>query len=127
MGVGGPESASGGRLSVEVRDHAGTPVVAPAGELDHDTADQLREVLERTEESSAGPHLVVDCSGLEFCDSTGLNVLLGARLRAEARGGAVHLVAMRPAVARVFDVTGAAAVFGVHATLDEALGSVSPS
>jgi anti-anti-sigma factor len=65
--------------------------------------------------------LVVDCSELEFCDSTGLNVLLGARLKAEAEGGAVHLAGMRPPVARVFEITGAEAVFRVHDTLDAAL------
>ncbi len=65
---------------------------------------------------------MVDCSRLDFCDSTGLNVLLGARLKAEeAGGGAVHLAAMQPVVARVFEITGAEAVFTVHATLAEAL------
>ncbi|CAO0835498.1 Anti-sigma factor antagonist OS=Streptomyces microflavus OX=1919 GN=arsI PE=3 SV=1 [Streptomyces microflavus] len=65
--------------------------------------------------------LVVDCSRLDFCDSTGLNVLLGARLKAEAVGGGVHLAGMLPVVARVFEITGADAVFTVHATLEEAL------
>jgi anti-anti-sigma factor len=50
-----------------------------------------------------------------------LNVLLGARLRVEAVGGAVHLAAMRPTVARVFEITGAGAVFTLHDTLDQAL------
>lgn len=63
----------------------------------------------------------MDCSHLDFCDSTGLNVLLGARLKAEAAGGGVHLAGMRPAVSRVFEITGADAVFTVHATLDDAL------
>ena len=65
--------------------------------------------------------LVVDCSRLEFCDSTGLNVLLGARLKAEAAGGEVHLAGMLPVVARVFQITGVDAVFSVHDTLEAAL------
>ncbi|GAA0698858.1 hypothetical protein GCM10009548_84450 [Streptomyces malaysiensis subsp. malaysiensis] len=64
---------------------------------------------------------MVDCSKLEFCDSTGLNVLLGARLKAEAEGGGVHLAGMLPIVARVFEITGADAVFTVHESLDAAL------
>jgi anti-anti-sigma regulatory factor len=48
-------------------------------------------------------------------------VLLGARLKAEAAGGGVHLAGMRPAVARVFEITGADAVFTVHESLDDAL------
>ncbi|MER5783226.1 STAS domain-containing protein [Streptomyces mobaraensis] len=111
---------SGTRLRVEVRRHGASAVVKPEGELDHHTADLLREPLESCAEE-VGARIVVDCSGLEFCDSTGLNVLLGARLKAEAAGGSVHLAAMRPVVARVFEITGAGAVFVVHSSLDAAL------
>ncbi|AJE41018.1 STAS domain-containing protein [Streptomyces nodosus] len=113
-------SAQSGRLLVEVRQEGTSAVVTPAGELDHYTADLLREPLE--EFLGRGfSRLVVDCSQLEFCDSTGLNVLLGARLKAEAAGGGVHLAAMLPVVARVFEITGVDAVFTVHDTLDAAL------
>ncbi|MEU9208904.1 STAS domain-containing protein [Streptomyces sp. NPDC048415] len=113
-------SAQSGRLLVEVREEGSSAVVTPSGELDHHTADLLREPLEGCLEKGYA-RLVVDCSRLEFCDSTGLNVLLGARLKAEAAGGGVHLVAMQPVVARVFEITGAEAVFTVHETLEAAL------
>jgi anti-anti-sigma factor len=109
-----------GRLHVEVARHGHTAVFTPAGELDHHTADLLSEPLGAAMDAGA-TRLVVDCSQLEFCDSTGLNVLLGARLRAESQGGSVHLAAMRPTVARVLEITGAEAVFTVHDTLDQAL------
>jgi anti-anti-sigma factor len=108
------------RLHVAVHSDGTAAVVTPVGELDHHTADLLREPLEQCLEEGARK-LVVDCSRLDFCDSTGLNVLLGARLKAEAEGGAVHLAGMRPTVARVFEITGADAVFTVHESLDDAL------
>ncbi|MGW1838209.1 STAS domain-containing protein [Streptomyces sp. BBFR2] len=113
-------SASRGRLHVAIRHHGASAVVTPAGELDHHTADLLRDALEGCVEEGYA-RLVVDCEPLEFMDSTGLNVLLGARLTAEAAGGGVHLVAMQPVVARVFEITGAEAVFTVHDSLDAAL------
>ncbi|MDX6353467.1 MAG: hypothetical protein QOF98_370 [Streptomyces sp.] len=109
-----------GRLHVEVREYGRTAVFTPSGELDHHTADVLAGPLDAAVDAGA-TRLVIDCANLEFCDSTGLNVLLGARLRVEALGGAVHLAAMRPTVARVFEITGAEAVFTVHASLDQAL------
>ncbi|MFG3499496.1 STAS domain-containing protein [Streptomyces sp. NPDC047928] len=109
-----------GRLRVDVRTEGRSEVLAPAGELDHHTADLLREPLDAALEQGRS-RLVIDCSQLEFCDSTGLNVLLGARLKAEAAGGGVHLAAMRPVVARVFEITGAEAVFTVHESLKAAL------
>ncbi|MFD5521387.1 STAS domain-containing protein [Streptomyces sp. NPDC127066] len=113
-------SAQSGRLLVEVREEGASAVVTPAGELDHHTADLLREPLEGCLEKGYA-RLIIDCSRLEFCDSTGLNVMLGARLKAEAAGGGVHLAAMQPVVARVFEITGAEAVFTVHDTLEAAL------
>ena len=115
-------SAQSGRLLVEVREEGANAVVTPTGELDHHTADLLREPIEDCLDRGFA-RLVVDCSRLEFCDSTGLNVLLGARLKAEAAGGGVHLAGMLPIVARVFEITGAEAVFTVHDTLEAALGA----
>ncbi|WP_433889787.1 STAS domain-containing protein [Streptomyces sp. CA-111067] len=109
-----------GRLHVEVRQDGRTAVLTPAGELDHHTADLLSEPLGAAVDAGV-KRLVIDCSELEFCDSTGLNVLLGARLRAEAAGGEVLLAAMRPTVARVFEITGAEAVFTIYDALDQAL------
>ncbi|MET9294922.1 STAS domain-containing protein [Streptomyces sp. NPDC003077] len=113
-------SASRGRLQVAVRHHGTSAVVTAAGELDHHTADLLSEALESCVDGGC-KRLVVDCSALEFMDSTGLNVLLGARIKVEAQGGGVHLAAMQPVVARVFEITGADAVFTVHQSLDAAL------
>ncbi|MBF6044722.1 anti-sigma factor antagonist [Streptomyces sp. NRRL B-1677] len=109
-----------GRLNVAVRRDGSSAIVTPVGELDHHTADVLREPLEAAI-ADGGARVVLDCSRLDFCDSTGLNVLLGARLQAEAAGGGIHLAAMQPVVARVFEITGAEAVFTVHETLDAAL------
>ncbi|WEH29313.1 STAS domain-containing protein [Streptomyces sp. AM 3-1-1] len=113
-------SANRGRLRVEVREEGPWVVVALAGELDHHTAELLREPLDSKLDAGCD-RIVLDCSELEFCDSTGLNVLLGARLRAEAAGGGIHLAAMQPVVSRVFEITGADAVFQVHPTLADAL------
>ncbi|MEV7088312.1 STAS domain-containing protein [Streptomyces sp. NPDC093085] len=113
-------STNRGRLQVGVRAEGRSEVVTVAGELDHHTAELLREPLDDAVDRGR-VRLVIDCSHLEFCDSTGLNVLLGARLKAEAAGGGVHLAGMRPVVARVFEITGADAVFTVHASLADAL------
>ncbi|MFD7894429.1 STAS domain-containing protein [Streptomyces sp. NPDC059568] len=113
-------SVNRGRLRVGVRTEGRSEIVTVAGELDHHTAELLRAPLDDALEQGRA-RLVIDCSQLEFCDSTGLNVLLGARLKAEAAGGGVHLVSMLPVVARVFEITGADAVFTVHGSMEDAL------
>ncbi|MFF7182663.1 anti-sigma factor antagonist [Streptomyces sp. NPDC008121] len=113
-------SAQPVRLRVEVRTVGASEILTPVGELDHHTADLLRTPLDEALDAGRS-RLVVDCSRLDFCDSTGLNVLLGARLKADAAGGGVHLTGMRPVVARVFEITGADVVFTVHDSLAAAL------
>ncbi|GAA1580001.1 MULTISPECIES: STAS domain-containing protein [Streptomyces] len=111
-------------LAVEVRPEAGTVVLLLAGELDHDTAEPLRDALQAALNAPAAggaPHLLVDLSRLRFCDSTGLNILLRARLVARAAGGAMELAGPTRQVARMFHLTGADGVFRVHPDLDTAL------
>ncbi|MFE2558146.1 STAS domain-containing protein [Streptomyces sp. NPDC059352] len=100
----------------------GAVVLVLAGELDHDTADPLRHALQ---ENAGARHVVVDCSRLRFCDSTGLNLLLRARLRMLAAGGRLDLSGLRPPVDRVFEITGARRVFQVYEDADTALGAES--
>lgn len=90
-------------------DHA---IVTATGELDLYTAPRLQQALagllrERID------HIVVDLSGVEFCDSTGMNVLLSAMKRLEERGGTLQLAAPRTAVRRILQVTGLDTVFTV--------------
>jgi anti-sigma B factor antagonist len=53
-------------------------------------------------------------SGVGFCDSTGMNVLLAAQRRAREQGGDVQLAGPRPAVRKILQVTGLDSVFIVH-------------
>ncbi len=65
--------------------------------------------------------VVLDMSAVEFCDSTGMNVLLSALKRLRERGGTLEVAAPRPAVRKILQVTGLDSVFVVHETLPEKL------
>ncbi|MCB8907006.1 MULTISPECIES: STAS domain-containing protein [unclassified Streptomyces] len=123
--VAGVGASPPDRFTVEVRPVPGadTDVLLIAGELDRDTMAPLSAALE--EHVGAG-RVVVDCSALAFCDSSGLNALLKARLRALEDGGRVELVGLRPPVDRMFEITGVRAVFQVYETLGEALAESAP-
>ncbi|WP_406859212.1 STAS domain-containing protein [Streptomyces sp. HUAS MG47] len=111
-----------GRFDVDVTAGSGVVVLTLTGELDHDTADPLRTALDEQIEAGA-PRIVVDCAALTFCDSTGLNALLRARLQAHESGGRVELADLRPPVSRMFEITGARTVFTVHDDLRAALAA----
>ncbi|GAA3257142.1 STAS domain-containing protein [Streptomyces lavendulae] len=108
-----------GRFAVAVSRMDGVTVLTLAGELDHDTAAPLREALEAA--LAPGGRMVVDMAGLDFCDSTGLNALLHARLSVQEAGGRLELAGLSGPVARMFRITGADGVFPVHTDVARAL------
>ncbi len=86
-----------------------------AGEIDLYTAPRLHSELAAVIANSAPEtRIVVDMSGVEFCDSTGMNVLLSCLRQARERGGELELAAPRPAVKKILQVTGLDAVFTVN-------------
>ncbi len=88
-----------------------------AGEIDLYTAPRLQSEFTRLLEETSPDLVVIDMSGVEFCDSTGMNVLLSALKRLKERGGALEVAAPRPAVRKILQVTGLDSVFTVHDTL----------
>ena len=86
-----------------------------AGEIDLYTAPRLHSELAAVIANSAPEtRIVVDMSGVEFCDSTGMNVLLSCLRQARERGGELELAAPRPAVKKILQVTGLDAVFTIN-------------
>ena len=55
-----------------------------------------------------------DCSHLQFIDSTGLGVLIGARARALAGNGSVSLMGVSSSLRRLLVVTGIDSLFPEH-------------
>ncbi|MFF2817723.1 STAS domain-containing protein [Kitasatospora cineracea] len=107
-------------LTVVLRHPPDALVVRPEGELDHDSVEPLREVLERAVADPPG-RLVVDCGGLEFCDSTGLNLLLRAHAAARRVGLPLLLAAPGTAFLRLLEITGADEVLDLRPTVEDAL------
>ncbi|WP_395106647.1 STAS domain-containing protein [Actinomadura sp. SCN-SB] len=99
-------------LNVSTASQGGHAVVTATGELDLYTAPKLQSALATLLRDQAD-RIVVDMSGIEFCDSTGVNVLLAALKRIKERNGTLELAAPRPAVRRVLQVTGLDTVFTV--------------
>lgn len=75
-----------GELRVMTSDDDGTVLVTPEGALDLATAERLEQAIAAAERRVVDGRLVLDFSGLDFMDSTGLQVLLDADVRAAADG-----------------------------------------
>jgi anti-sigma B factor antagonist len=112
-------------ISFPVEVIEGVPVVTAPEEIDLANAAGLRAaLLEAALLETAEPGraiVVVDMSRTRFCDSAGLNALVGANRRVRAEGGEVRLVIVAEAVARIVALTGVDRVVPIYASLEEAL------
>jgi anti-sigma B factor antagonist len=87
-------------------------VLSVTGEIDLYTAPTLQSELTAALRSGQ-VCLIVDMAGVEFCDSTGINVLLAAHRHAREQGGELQLARPGSATRRVLQVTGLESVFTV--------------
>lgn len=105
-------------------DNAGALVVLD-GELDAFNGPQLREDLGQAL-SEGARWLFVDLARVEYMDSVGLGILVGMAKRAGEVAGGLAVVAPRPNVKRVFEVSGTQELLNVVATLPEAEARLRP-
>ncbi len=80
-------------------------VVALSGELDVAGAGLLEHELARVATDHDPPHLLLDLSGLEFMDSTGLRLVVLAEERARLGDRRLSVVRGSADVHRVFAIT----------------------
>src|ERR1700755_2579662 len=101
-------------LKVSSRSQGDHELVIATGGIDLYTAPRLQsEIAAVLARAPPASRVIVDMSGVDFCDSTGMNVLLSCLRQARERGGELELAAPHPAVRKILSVTGLDAVFTV--------------
>ena len=98
-------------LNVSSRFHDDHTTVTISGEIDLYTAPRLHSELGAVLVDGTPTRVVIDMSGVEFCDSTGMNVLLSCLRRVRERGGELEIASPKPAVRKILQVTGLDSVF----------------
>jgi anti-sigma B factor antagonist len=107
-------------FSVQVDQHEAWTVVRVHGDVDVATAPRLREQLIDLVTAGQG-QLVLDLDGVDFLDSTGLGVIVGALKRTRTHGGDLRLVCNRSRLRKVFELTALDRALPLATTVDEAI------
>jgi anti-sigma B factor antagonist len=113
-------------LSVGIRLVSAHAVVEVGGEVDVYTAPRLRDRLNEVV-GSGQQHLVVDLTKVDFLDSTGLGVLVGAYRRLDRTGGSLVLVCPHEKLLKIFRIAGLESVFKIYRTVPEATAASPPT
>jgi anti-sigma B factor antagonist len=95
-------------------------VIRVAGEIHATTAPEFSE---RLNAAIAGGKtgVILDLTGVEFIDSTGLSVLLNGLRRVTRARGSMVLACANPTVLRLFEITKLDSTFEIVPSCDEAI------
>jgi anti-sigma B factor antagonist len=107
-------------LNARIREVRGVPVVELEGEIDLSTSAVFKETVYEVIESGR-IDIVIDLSGLEFMDSTGLGVLVAALKKTSTEGGSIKLICDKRSILKVFTITGLDKVFSIYDNLQRCL------
>jgi anti-sigma B factor antagonist len=111
-------------LETNVVDCLDYRILVLAGEIDLSVEDEPRTRIIGLLRAGGVP-LLIDMTGVRFCDSTGLNVAVDAKRHADACGCPFVFFGLGERVDKLFRVTGLDRFIATHPTLREAARAVT--
>ncbi len=88
-------------------------VVFVSGEIDIYTSQQFKEKLYSLVDNSSDD-LTIDCSSLNYMDSTGLGIFVGALKKMKSADRDIHIRNIKDNIKKLFIITGLDKLFIIH-------------
>ena len=88
-------------------------ILSIRGEIDVAVVDQFSAAMHSLLSANPGVQVRVDLQEVNFIDSSGLGVLVGANKRAAESGCTIRLENVQDSPAKVFEITGLRSTFGL--------------
>jgi anti-sigma B factor antagonist len=107
-------------LTVTTVERDGVVVLAATGEIDRES----RDVLGDAAGTATGEGLlVIDLTGVTFCDSSGLSLFVELHRKARVSGGELRLAGLQDMVATVVRATNLDRLLLLHPSVDDAVAA----
>ncbi len=101
-------------------------IMSLRGDVDLGGAPELRAILSPILESD-NPRLLIDLSGVNFMDSTGVGIIVNAFNRVREKQGAIAFCTPTPRVHRVLQISGLLTKLPLYETREAALTALESS
>lgn len=106
-------------------DKVGDTVIAyMMGELDHHSAEEVRNKVDNRLDVEKINNLIMDFSGVTFMDSSGIGVVIGRYKKLNRNGGKISVTNVTGAVRRVFELSGMFKIINLYNSIEEAINNI---
>jgi stage II sporulation protein AA (anti-sigma F factor antagonist) len=99
-------------------------IVYMMGELDHHSAEEVRNKIDDRLDREKVNKLVMDFEGVTFMDSSGIGVVIGRFKKLSIKNGTVCIAKVNNTVKRVFELSGMFKIIKLFSTVEEAVLSI---
>ncbi|WP_046468847.1 STAS domain-containing protein [Allosalinactinospora lopnorensis] len=110
-------------LKITVRNDDGGVVLVLVGEIDMATEEQFHQAVLHSLAEWPRQRVVLDCTRLDFIDSSGLRVLIQSYKAARERRGTLFIACVTERLAQILRVTGIDTRIPVFPTVESALAA----
>ncbi len=99
-------------------------IVHMNGELDHHSAEEVRNKIDdRLDRDNIGK-LIMDFSDVSFMDSSGIGVVIGRYKKLNLKKGNICITKISGSVERVFELSGMFKIIKSYKSIEEAIESI---
>lgn len=98
-----------------------TLIISIVGEIDHHTAEDIRDRVDSRIDSTAARNIIFDFAGVGFMDSAGIGVIIGRYKKLSPGGGKVAIVNPVSNIRRVLEISGILRIARIFDSVDTAL------
>lgn len=93
-------------MEIKINVSGNTLIAAPAGEIDHHSAAEVRKRIDSAIEQNRCKNVIFDMNNVEFMDSSGIGIILGRYNKVSMSGGKVYITGESDYMRKILDMAG---------------------
>lgn len=111
-------------LHTSIKHYRNILIVELNGELDHHTAETVRQDIDEAIMKASVRHLIINAKKLDFMDSSGIGVIIGRYKLIKAKQGKMLICNMNETIAKLLELSGIFKIIDTYDNESDALSSL---
>ena len=111
-------------MELIIESNENTLIVGFKGELDHHTAQEVRNEIDSTYKNRRLKNVILDLQGLNFMDSSGIGLIMGRYKNAKENNGKVALINVSSRVEKILTMSGILKIVNIYENKSIALDNM---